>query len=359
MAGTSYGVNHPLAVKLWSKRLFHEALKDTYVYRFLGTSDNSLVQVREDLGKSAGDRVRVGLRMLLNGKGVRGDGTLEGNEEALVTYYDDLIIDQLRHAVRSEGKMSEQRVPFSVREEARMGLKDWWSDRIDYWFFNQLTGNTDATDIEYTGLQSVIAPSSNRFIVAGGHGAESSLSATTTHAFSVSLIDRCVTLAKTTTPMIRPIKLQGGEYYVMFLHPYDVYQLRQQTSTSGSWADIQKAAIMGGQITKSPIFTGALGMWNGVILHEAIRIPTVPNASAPGGDGTNYRRNLFCGAQSAAMAFGKNSGPEKMSWVEELFDYGNQLGVSAGMIAGIKKLQFNSLDFGTITVSTYAPNPNP
>ena len=43
-----------------------------------------------------------------------------------------------------------------------------------------------------------------------------------------------------------------------------------------------------------------------------------------------------------------------MSWVEELFDYQNQLGVSAGMIAGLKKTQFNSEDFGTITVSTYA-----
>lgn len=27
--------------------------------------------------------------------------------------------------------MSEQRVPYSVREEAMMGLKDWWADRLD------------------------------------------------------------------------------------------------------------------------------------------------------------------------------------------------------------------------------------
>jgi hypothetical protein len=31
MATTSYGVNDPLAVKLWSKRLMREALKETYV----------------------------------------------------------------------------------------------------------------------------------------------------------------------------------------------------------------------------------------------------------------------------------------------------------------------------------------
>ncbi len=60
--------------------------------------------------------------MQLSGAGVAGDGTLEGNEEALTTYSDNIFIDQLRHAVRSAGKMTEQRVPFSIREEARAGL---------------------------------------------------------------------------------------------------------------------------------------------------------------------------------------------------------------------------------------------
>lgn len=33
MATTSYGVNNALAVKLWSKKLAHEALKETFVMR--------------------------------------------------------------------------------------------------------------------------------------------------------------------------------------------------------------------------------------------------------------------------------------------------------------------------------------
>ena len=98
MATTDYGVNHPLAVKLWSKKLIREALKETYISRFMGTSKDSLVYVKDELNKSAGDRIRVGLRMQLTGQGIVGDGTLEGNEEALTTYTDDLLIDQLRHA---------------------------------------------------------------------------------------------------------------------------------------------------------------------------------------------------------------------------------------------------------------------
>ena len=46
-----------------------------------------------------------------------------------------------------------------------------------------------------------------------------------------------------------------------------------------------------------------------------------------------------------------------MSWVEEYFDYQNQLGVSAGMIYGIKKTVFNSADFAVLTVSSYAATP--
>src|SRR4051812_28447236 len=114
MALTTYGVNNALAVKLWSKKLAHEALKETFIFKFLGDDENSVIQIKEETAKSAGDRITVGLRMQLTGDGVSGDGALEGNEEALTTYTDNVLLDQLRHAVRSGGKMSEQRVPFSV-----------------------------------------------------------------------------------------------------------------------------------------------------------------------------------------------------------------------------------------------------
>ena len=44
-----------------------------------------------------------GLRMQLNGLGTVGDGALAGNEESLTTVSDAVVINQLRHAVRSAG----------------------------------------------------------------------------------------------------------------------------------------------------------------------------------------------------------------------------------------------------------------
>src|SRR5574343_2051789 len=114
MATTQFGVNHPLAVKLFSKKLMYETLKATWFSKFIGKDSNSPIQIMPETGKEAGDKVTFGLRMLLSGAGIQGDSTLEGNEEALSFYSDSVLINQLRHATRSDGKMSEQRVPYNM-----------------------------------------------------------------------------------------------------------------------------------------------------------------------------------------------------------------------------------------------------
>lgn len=351
MAQTSYGVNANEAVKLWSRRLAREALKATYIQKFMGEGDDSVIQIKNDMKKGPGDRIRCTLRMQLSGDGVQGDGTLEGNEESLTTYTDDFVINQLRHAVRSAGKMSEQRVPFSVREEAMSGLRDWYADRMDTWFFNQCAGNTAVTDTRYTGNQATTAPTAGRKVFTTG-SADETVQADSTKVMTLAVIDKCVETAKVSTPLIRPINISGGKHYVMFLHPYQVYDLRTSTST-GQWLDIQKAAMSGGKVGENPIFSGALGVYNGVILHESTRVPVGVHSST-GAQQTSTRRALFCGAQAAMIGFGQGHSFKEFDWYEELFDYGNQLGVKAGVIAGLKKTVYNSVDFGTITATTYA-----
>lgn len=352
MAATAYGTNSPLAVKVWAKKLYREALKSTWYAKFMGETTDSLLQVKNELSSGAGDRITVGLRMQLTGDGVQGDGTLEGNEEALQTYSDNLFIDQLRNAVRSAGRMTDQRIPWSIREEAMAGLRDWWANRFDQSMANQLCGYTPQTDTRYTGNQATIAPSSGNILVQGhGTGPESGI--TSSDTFNLNLLDRAVATAKTLTPMIRPVKVNGDDMYVALLHPYQVYSLRTNTST-GQWLDIQKAAMTGGEIDDNPIFTGALGVYNNVILFEDTRVSPCVSAGAAI---ANTRRAVFCGAQAGTMAFGQKNRDQQADWVEELFDYGNQLGVSAGFIYGLKKTVFNSADFGTIVLSTYAAAP--
>lgn len=357
MANTAFGVNDPLAQKLWSKKLFQEVIGQSYVGRFMGTSQDSIFQIKTETQKDAGDKITFGLRRLLTGAGIQGDATVEGNEEALTTYSDSLLLDQLRHAVRTAGKMTEQRVPFDLREEARMGLQDWWIERLETSVANQLTGYTDQADTRYTGNNATVAPSTvggaTRILIGGGESAEGSLSATTTHAIKLTDLDRAVATAKTQTARIRPARVDGKEMYVCFLHPYQIYQMRRDASTAGNFFDVQKAALQGGKISDNPIFTGASFIYNNVIVHEWSYLPNTTGLA----DDTNFRRGVFCGAQSLVAGFGQGGSVNKMDWNEELFDYGNQFGVEAGLIFGVKKTQFNSVDFGTIVLSGYAPAP--
>ena len=122
------------------------------------------------------------------------------------------------------------------------------------------------------------------------------------------MIDALVEKAKTNSPMIRPIKVDGKDKYIMFLHPFQVTDLRQSTST-GQWLDIQKAVYQGSK-EANPIYQGGLGEYNGVVLHESTRVPA--------GLVANTRRAIFVGAQAAVIAFGQNNTQNKMTWVEEL-----------------------------------------
>lgn len=223
---------------------------------------------------------------------------------------------------------------------------------------NQLTGNTGQADTLYTGLNAAVAPSSGtgadrRWIIRQqddetDHSTEASLSSSDT--FSLKLLDRAVAIAKTSSPLIRPIKVGSNSYYVCFLHPYQVKDLRTQTNT-GDWLDIQKAAMSGGDIETNPIFSGALGVYNGVVMHEWTRLP-----NGIGANSATTRRAVFCGAQAVSLAWGQGYS-EAPKYIEDLFDYDRQFGVSVQTIIGAKKMQFNSKDFGTIVLSTYAAAP--
>lgn len=365
MADTVYGVNSPETNKVWSKKLSVETLKKTYVGKFIGSGASSLIQEKKDLQKTAGDRIRCTLRTLLSGDGVQGDAILKGNEESLTTYTDDLLIDQVRHAADAGGRMSQQRVLFNMRKECMDALSDWNAARIDRWFFTQICGYTggrvtergetyDGGNSIFTGNNATLAPSANRhFFSEAGATADEDLDATGDD-MALSLLDDLKVEAELASPMIKPVMFQGEKLYVVFIDPRQERQLRAETGTAG-WYNLQRALLEGGEgKNQNPIFKGGAGMYNNMILHTSSRITQGVNSST-GAAISTVRRAVLCGAQSASIAFGKGDSFESWNWAEEKDDYGNQLGVGAGWIGGLKKNRFNSEDFGTMVLSTYAP----
>ena len=257
--------------------------------------------------------------------------------------------------------MTEQRIPFEIREEAMMGLSDWWADRWDTWFFNQVCGYTAQSDTRYTGHNSVTAPS--RQVWPGTTTADQSLNSATgaTDVFSLTLIDKAVELAKTGTPPIRPIMIDGEKWFVVFIHPYQTTALRAWPVTATAqvtWNDLQKSFLQGTGSAKNPLFTGALGTYNGCILHESYRVTQGVSSVSSSTAVTTCRRAVLCGAQAAVAAFGQGHDQNSYDWFEQMFDYGNKLGVKSGCISGLKKSYFNSTDFGTVVMSSKATAGN-
>lgn len=355
MAVTTFATNDALAVKLWAKALSVEALAETYIQRFIGEGSDSLIHLKTDLSTKAGDALTFGLRGLLAGRGVTENQVLVGNEESLTTYSDRLVINELRHAVRvrNVGTIDDQRIPFSMRKEAKDGLVEWFTDRFDTVFFNHICGNTLVTDSAYTGNNAI--PAATRILRPGNATDDVSLTAAN-QAFTLDLLDRAVERAKLAKPLFRPIRYKGSDKWVCFLHPVQVTSLRTNTAV-GQWLDIQKAALAGGEGKSSGIYTGALGEYNNVVLHESWRVQN--GISNAGASLPNVRRAVLCGAQAACIGFGgATPGLSSYKWSEEDFDYEQEKGFSVRSLFGLKKIQYpingTPTDFATIVISTYA-----
>jgi N4-gp56 family major capsid protein len=362
MAMTNYGVNDALAVKLWSKSLDHEALKYTDIGPLVGDSPNSIIHRKTETSKGPGDRVTYGIRMQLAGAGFTENQLAEGNGESLTTYSDSLYINELGHVVgvKSENSIDQQRVPFNLRTEARDGLAEWYAKRFSVAFFNQVGGNTVQTDVRFTGLNATVA--ATRIIRQSGRASDDLLVAGDT--FDLSLIDKAKEAAIVAVPKIRPATFGGAvgsdgrrdynatltDKYVMYLHPYQVTDLRRNTST-GQWLDIAKAMNMGSG-RNNPIYSGALGEYNGVVLRSSYDV--INGISATGTTVATAYRAVLLGGQAAMIAFGQRGSMNKYRWNEELFDHKRRLEVSAWTIHGLKKTTYNSLDYGVVVVSTYA-----
>ncbi len=130
----------------------------------------------------------------------------------------------------------------------------------------------------------------------------------------------------------------GKEYYILIVHPEVAYDL----FTLSDWQTAQREANVRGD--ENPLFKGALGIWDGVVVHSHEGVSTFNDG---GGASIKGARNIFMGAQAACFA--DNS---SMNWVEKTFDYGNQLGISAGKIYGVDIADYNSKDYGVIQYMT-------
>jgi N4-gp56 family major capsid protein len=121
---------HGVTAEQWSDQVFSEYLAQNPFFNFMGQGSHNIIQVKEELTKAPGDAITIQLRAKLSGAGVTGITALKGSEEDLGFYDQRLLVDTTRHGVMLRGEMSEKRVAFDLRNQARDALVDWASDKL-------------------------------------------------------------------------------------------------------------------------------------------------------------------------------------------------------------------------------------
>lgn len=360
---TTLSTSNALTVKQWRDRAFAEYLAQLVMSKYMGTDENSVIQVAEDLMKKKGDAITFSLVGALTGSGVQGDSTLEGNEERIPTYSQQVTVDMYRNATLIGGKMSEQRYPFEIRDQAKPRLNDWKAQFDEDKIFAAL-GSIDGTlygAASESAKDTWLANNSDRVLF----GAAVSNNAANDHSACLAEIDStndvlnpaqitlAKRLAKLARPRIRPIRIPDGpstEVYVLFAHPYCTRDLK----ASSDWKSAQQYAQPRGD--SNPLFTGAIGIWDGVIVVESEKVPLLDNVGASSSD---VAQNFMCGAQALLWAQGGVDGG-RVNFVEEMFDYKNKTGVAVESIYGVQKARFGTgaagvnKDHGVLTVYSSA-----
>jgi len=353
MAEWVYQTTDRLSNSRWAKLMLSQYMLDTLFFRFASPDDTSLMMILDDLQKHAGDNVTYGISQLLSAPGVLDLNTLTGNEESPLTYADSLYIHELAHAILLVGPISDQRILFDRRRTGRNRLADWYAARTDHSAANQLAGYTPQTDTRFTGLQACITTTRQQFSQPAPPATQITDAAnlTNTNTYNVTLIDLAELQAKSLTNGIRPLKVGGRSFYVNFMHTSQATDMRTNSSV-GQWLDIQKAAMTGGDVGDNPIFWESLGMYHRTLLHESSRVTNA--VSVAGAAVASTKRGLFCGAQAAVLAFGRSqTADQKFNWLEELRDFGRQIGIGVSAIWGAKKVVFNAVDFGVSVIDTW------
>lgn len=366
MARTIIGLNDAKAVKKYSAFLAVDVARKSYFNRkFMGRGEETEMPIMQltDLEADSGEYISFDLSMQLKMEPVEGDDILEGKEEDLTFYTDGVYIDQARGGVNTGGRMTRKRTIHNLRKVARRRQSDWWARLFDELIFMYLSGargiNADFIyPTTYTGFanNSFSAPDSEHIIYANGK-----TKATITSSDKIDLleIDRAVAIAEMMgggtqgIPQIQPIMINGEPHFVCVMNPWQVYDVRTNTN-SGQWLDIQKAAAAA-EGRKNPIFKGALGMYNNVVLHSHKAIIRFSDYGS--GGNLTAARALFLGRQAAVVAFGSEGTGLRFGWHEEARDNGNQAVISTHSIFGLKKTTFNAYDFGIMAIDTYAAEP--
>lgn len=346
MAYTEILNSHNLTAEQWDDQLFTEYTGQLWWKRVMGTSTDSVIQVKEDLKKGKGDKITVGIRGQMVGGTVLGNAKGIGNEGSVSFYDFGITIDNIRQVIKVEDiPMSEQRVPWDLLQNVREALEEKARIYVDDKITTQLSSVTNgrvrgrylygAVDSNWSATHSTALT-----------GVDNTADQLTTNILRIAK-------RKANIPVnadgirVRPMKVMNGkayeEWFIAVCHPYAT---RDMFDNDAAWKNAQ-LNLSPRNTDDSPIFSGSSfkGAYDGILIYEYDRINLVSST-------IQVAHNFLLGAQAAVMVWG-----QRPKFKEEFSDLGHAVSYEIHEISHVDKVYFtrtNSVDHGIVHVFTAA-----
>jgi hypothetical protein len=357
MAETTISTNEQVAQ--WDDKFFSEYVRSNRFKRYMGTDENAIIQIKENLTKKKGDAITINLIGALDASAGPNDGSVDlvGAEKALPNDGHQIKVGVVRDAT-VVNNLEEQKSPIDIRNAGKIALQDLAMRYLRNGIITALhtingvvygsanEGQKDAWLVDNADRVLFGAAKSNN--AANDHSASLANINSTDDKLTGHVVELAKRMAQTATTAngdgIRPYTYgEDEETFVMFVSANAFRDLRAWMVTNNHWANALERSA------KNPLFSGPTSIeWDGVVVRE---IPEITALAGVGNGGIDVVPCFLCGAQAIGLAWAQRT----KTTIRAEDDYGFRQGVGFQELRGIEKLQWghggaDAVDWGVATV---------
>jgi hypothetical protein len=361
--------------QIWVTKFLSEYVRESGFMPYMGKAETNIFQFRTELLEEAGKTINVPVIASLKGSGVSGSQVLDGNEEDLMNFNDQITVDWLRNGVRVP-KSTQYLTEINLMDAAKSALRSWDAEKLRDGIIQALgsiiiaAANSGSAD-SWVTYAAATAAQKNAYLTLNADrilfgsaraNASSNVWATalgnvdsTNDLMSTGVGSLAKRMARTTGPAntsfpnnlrIRPFKTNDGkEYFVMFCASNSFRDLKKDTVISAANRDARGRE--GNAMDKNPIFQDGDQIYDGVIYREIPELDQLKILGA-GNAGIDVDQNFLCGTQTVGIGWGQQPKPV----TDYIKDYGFRPGVGIEELRGQKKLSYSGVQYGCVTCLT-------